>query len=118
MPLSNPQPGNHGSLPTIYRQNCAWIEDQGAQSERFLFRTPSSDSARLNSVAVSGPCLLSQESRNSASASARNFAAAASANHDERPFPVFKAAARTSSPSSASNEILILSTFIPESYMV
>src|SRR5262249_50556261 len=111
VPPGDLQSRNHRSVTTIYRHEGARVEHEGAH-ERLLLLRPSSDSARLSSFTVSGPCSFSQVSRNSANASDRSFASAAPANHDETPTPAFIAAARTSSLSSASREMLILSTFI------
>ena len=110
-PLSRAQTKDRRSIVVVHRHERASIQDEGDQAQVAPLR-PSSCSARASSSSVKAPCSFSQSSRNSARASARSFAAAASASQDEMPFRALRAASRTRSPSSASSEMLILSTFI------
>ena len=111
VPLSCAQAGEHPAIVAIDRDERARIQHESSQGVGAPARSPSSPSAKRSSSGVRAPCSPSHVSRNSAKASARNFAPAASASQEERPLPFLRAAWRTRSPSSESNEMLILSTF-------
>ena len=111
--LRGAQSRNHCSVIPIHRNEGARVQDESAHRRDFFGTSNrSSRSAWLNSAGVRVPCFFSQASRNFSRASARSLAAAAVASHDESPAPDLRAASRTWSPRWASNEMLILSTFI------
>lgn len=117
--LGHPQARHHRPVPTIHRHKSTGVKHEGAHAAGFVVPgdgRASSAAALASSSAVSDPCSVSQASRNSARASARSLAAAASASQRDRPLPCWRAAARTASPSSGSNETLSLSTFTHKSY--
>src|SRR5262249_49521077 len=115
--LRDTQPRDHCSIIPVHCDESPCVQDKGAHRRGlFAAATPSSRSAWLNSAAVRAPCFFSQASRYSSNASARSLAAAAPASQDDSPVPALRAASRTWSPRPASNEMLILSTFMARLY--